>query len=145
MTERIENVPGGTHPIFITHNPARVIVRVEGQVIADSKEALTLLEANYPAVQYIPRKDVDMSLLAKSSRTTRCPYKGIANYYGIHIGGPRSNDAAWSYEEPYAAVADIKGYMAFYPDRVDSIAELEETDIGEAVAVPPARTLIAEG
>jgi uncharacterized protein (DUF427 family) len=125
MAGKIENTPGGDHPIFITHNPARVIIRLEGQVVADTKEALTLLEANYPAVQYIPRKDVD-------------PYKGIASYYGIPIGGPRSNDAAWSYEEPYPAVAEIKGYMAFYPDRVDSIDELEEAEVGVAVSVPTA-------
>lgn len=138
MTERIENSPGGDHPIFITHNPARVIVRLEGQVVADTREALTLLEANYPAVQYIPRKDVDMARLEKSRRTTHCPYKGIASYYGIPIGGPRSNDAAWSYEDPYAAVAEIKGYLAFYPDRVDSMEELEESEVGVAVSVPSA-------
>jgi uncharacterized protein (DUF427 family) len=138
MTERIENSPGGDHPIFVTHNPARVIVRLEGQVVADTREALTLLEANYPAVQYIPRKDVDMARLEKSRHTTRCPYKGIASYYGIPVGGPRSNDAAWSYEEPYEAVAKIKGYLAFYPDRVDSMEELEETDVGVAVSVPSA-------
>ena len=138
MAGKIENTPGGDHPIFITHNPARVIVRLEGQVVADTKEALTLLEANYPAVQYIPRKDVDMTRLEKSRHTTRCPYKGIASYYGIPIGGPRSNDAAWSYEEPYPAVAEIKDYMAFYPDRVDSIDELEEAEVGVAVSVPTA-------
>jgi uncharacterized protein (DUF427 family) len=136
MTEKIENAPGGDHPIFIAHNPARVIVRLEGQVVANTNEALTLLEANYPAVQYIPRKDVDMTLLEKTRNTTRCPYKGVASYYAIPIGAPRSNDAAWSYEEPYPAVAEIKGYMAFYPDRVDSIDELEETDVGVAVSVP---------
>ncbi len=74
-----------------------------------------------------------MALLEKSRRTSHCPYKGIASYYSIPTGGPRSNDAAWSYEEPYAAVAKIKDYMAFYPDRVASIEELEETDVGVAV------------
>lgn len=73
MTERIEIVPGGDHPIFITHNPARVIVRLEGQVVADTKEALTLLEANYPAVQYIPRKDVDMARLEKAATQRIAP------------------------------------------------------------------------
>ncbi len=136
MTGRLQKVPGDDHPIFITHNPSRVIVRLEGQVVADSKEALTLLEAAYPAVQYFPRKDVDMTLLDKSSHTTHCPYKGDASYYRIPLGGPRSNDAAWSYEDPYPAVADIKGYMAFYPDRVDFVGELEQTDLGVAVATP---------
>ena len=138
MSARIEQVPGKDHPIFITHNPARVIVRVEGRVVADTREALTLLEADYPAVQYIPREDVDMTQLEKSSHTTHCPYKGEASYYAIPVAGPRSNDAAWSYEEPYAAAAEIKGYLAFYPDRVDFIGELDETDRGVEVPVAPA-------
>jgi uncharacterized protein (DUF427 family) len=90
-------------------------------VIADTREALTLSEAHYPAVQYIPRKDVDMTLLAQTDRTTYCPYKGDASYFSIPVGGERSIDAVWTYETPYAAVADIKDHLAFYPDRVDAI------------------------
>ena len=138
MLEKIQQLPGKDHPIFITHNPARVIVRVEGKVVADTREALTLLEANYTAVQYIPRGDVDMAAFEKSSHTTHCPYKGDASYYGMPSGAPRLNDMAWSYEAPYAAVAEIKDFLAFYPDRVDLIEELEETDRGVEVAVPPA-------
>ncbi|HKD21149.1 MAG TPA: DUF427 domain-containing protein, partial [Rhizomicrobium sp.] len=76
---------------------------------------------SYPAVQYIPRKDVDMSLLARTDHATYCPYKGDCSYYSIGAGGPRSANAVWSYEAPYPAVAQIKDYVAFYPDRVDSI------------------------
>jgi uncharacterized protein (DUF427 family) len=114
-------IPGPDHPISIERNTNRVVVSVAGRVIADTREALTLSEAHYPAVEYIPRKDVDMTLLARSDRSTYCPYKGDASYFSIHLGGERSIDAVWTYETPYAAVAGIKDHLAFYPDRVDTI------------------------
>jgi uncharacterized protein (DUF427 family) len=114
-------IPGPDHPISIESDTSRVIVSVAGRVIVDTREALTLREAHYPAVQYIPRKDVDMTLLARSDRTTYCPYKGDAAYFSIPVGGERSIDAVWTYETPYAAVAGIKDHLAFYPDRVDTI------------------------
>ena len=114
-------LPGPDHPISIERDSSRVVVSVGGRIIADTREALTLYEAHYPAVQYIPRKDVDMSLLVRTDRSTYCPYKGDASYFSIPAGGDRSIDAAWSYEMPYAAVAGIKDHLAFYPDRVDGI------------------------
>lgn len=113
--------PGPDHPITIHANPDRIVVTVAGRVIADTRHALTLQEASYPPVQYIPRSDVDMSLLHFSPRASYCPYKGDANYFSIPVGGERSVDAVWSYERPYEAVAAIKDHLAFYPDRVDSI------------------------
>ena len=114
--------PGSDHPITLTPNPRRVVVTVAGRVIADTHHALTLQEASYPPVQYVPRSDVDMSLLHPTAHTTYCPYKGDCSYFSIPIGGEKAVDAVWSYERPYEAVAPIKGYLAFYPDRVDSIA-----------------------
>ena len=114
-------IPGPDHPISIERNTNRVVVSVAGRVIADTRGALTLSEAHYPAVEYIPRKDVDMTLLARSDRSTYCPYKGDASYFSIPLGGERSIDAVWTYETPYAAVAVIKDHLAFYPDRVDTI------------------------
>ena len=116
-------IPGPDHPISIERDTERVIVSVAGRVIADTREALTLYEAHYPAVHYIPRKDVDMTLLARTDRTTYCPYKGDAAYFSIPAGGERSINAVWSYEAPYAAVTPIKDYLAFYPERVDAIEE----------------------
>jgi uncharacterized protein (DUF427 family) len=101
-------------------NPAGKTVKVPGP-IADTREALTLREAAYPAVLYIPRKDVDMALLERTAHTTYCPYKGDCSYYSIPSGGERSANAVWTYENPYTAVEPIKGYLAFYPDRVDAI------------------------
>lgn len=116
-------VPGPDHPITIAPNPRRVIVTVAGQVVADSTDALTLQEARYPPVQYIPRKDVVMALLQPTDHHTYCPYKGAASYFSIPAGGERSVNAVWTYEEPYAAVAAIGQRLAFYPDRVDEIRE----------------------
>jgi len=120
-TPKTIKIPGPDHPITIERNPARVVVTVAGRVIADTREALTLSEAQYSAVQYIPRKDVHMTLLSRTDRATYCPYKGDASYFSIPVGGERSTDAVWTYETPYAAVADIKDHLAFYPDRVDAI------------------------
>ncbi|WP_061532940.1 DUF427 domain-containing protein [Collimonas arenae] len=116
-------VPSVDHPITITKNPARIVVSLAGKVIADTHEALTLQEASYPAVQYVPRKDVDMSLLQRTDHATYCPYKGDCTYFSIPLGGNRSVNAVWSYETPHAAVAAIKDHLAFYPDRVDAIEE----------------------
>jgi len=122
MADRAIKIPGPDHPISIEANPSRVTVRVDGRVIADTREALTLREASYPPVQYIPRRDVDMSALTRSSHTTYCPYKGDAAYYSIPVGGTRSINAVWTYETPFEATAQIKEYVAFYPDRVDEIS-----------------------
>jgi uncharacterized protein (DUF427 family) len=116
-------IPGPDHPIAIERNPARVLVTVAGRIVADTRNALTLREAHYPAVQYIPRENIDMSLFARTDHATYCPYKGDAAYFSIALGGERSTNAAWSYEAPYTAVAVIKGHLAFYPDRVDAIEE----------------------
>jgi uncharacterized protein (DUF427 family) len=116
-------LPGPDHPISISRNPARVVVSVAGRVIADTSNALTLREADYPAVQYIPRKDVDFSQLERTDHATYCPYKGDCSYYSIPAAGKKSVNAVWSYENPFPAVAQIKDRVAFYPDRVDEIAE----------------------
>jgi len=116
-------IPGPDHPITVAPNPARVVVTLAGHTIADTRAALTLREASYPAVQYIPRADVDMSLLERSTHTTYCPYKGECNYFSIPAGGERSVNAVWTYESPYDAVAGIKDHVAFYVDRVDGVEE----------------------
>ena len=115
-------IPGPDHPISIDPNPSRVVVTLGGKIIADTREALTLREASYPPVQYIPRRDVDMAALARTEHTTYCPYKGDASYYSIPAGGDRSLNAVWTYETPFEAMAQIKDYLAFYPDRVDEIS-----------------------
>jgi uncharacterized protein (DUF427 family) len=123
MTDRPIKIPGPDHPITITPNSRRVVVTLGGKVIADTRDALTLREASYPPVQYIPRRDVDMALLARTDHATYCPYKGEASYFSIPLGGERSVNAIWTYESAYPAVAAIRDHLAFYPDRVDGIVE----------------------
>ena len=121
MTARTARIPGPDHPITITKTSGRVVVKAGGKVIADTTNALSLKEASYPAVQYIPRADVDLSLLERTSHSTYCPYKGDASYFSIPAGGARAANAIWTYETPYDAGAAIKEHVAFYPDRVDAI------------------------
>lgn len=121
MTEKTIKIPSAAHPITIATTPERVVVTVAGQVVADSTGALTLREAAYPPVQYIPRGDVDMGLLRRTDHTTYCPYKGDCSYFSIVAAGERGVNAVWTYEAPYEAVAAIGDHLAFYPDRVDAI------------------------
>lgn len=121
---KIIKVPDNSHPITIERNPLRVVVTAGGTIIADTHNALTLREARYPAVLYIPQKDVDMTRLERTDHATYCPYKGDCAYYSIPSAGERGTNAVWTYEHPYEAVQAIQGHLAFYPDRVDSITEL---------------------
>jgi uncharacterized protein (DUF427 family) len=114
-------LPGPNHPITITPESRRVTVTLGGTVIADSTRALSLKEASYPAVLYIPRDDVRMDQLERTEHATFCPYKGDCVYYSIPSGGERSVDAVWTYERPFSAVVQIASHLAFYPDRVDAI------------------------
>ena len=111
-------LPGPDHPITITQNPRRVRVTAGDIVIAESSKALTLKEARYPAVQYVPREDTNMALLERTERTTHCPYKGDASYYSVKADGKTLDNAIWTYETPFPAMAEISGHLAFYPDKV---------------------------
>ena len=116
-------LPGPDHPIAIAPNPKRVRVVFNGRVVADTTQALTLKEATLRPVQYIPREDADMDLFVRSAHTTHCPYKGDAAYFSLTVDGRTVDNAVWTYEAPYPAMAEIKEHLAFYPDRVDRIEE----------------------
>jgi uncharacterized protein (DUF427 family) len=107
------------HPITVEPNPRRVRVRFNGRVIADTRGALTLREASYPPVQYIPRADIDMDLLDRTAHATHCPFKGDATYFSLKVDGRVSENAAWSYEAPHPPVAPIREHLAFYPSRAE--------------------------
>jgi len=126
-------IPGPDHPITIEHNPKRVVVSIGGTIVADSCDALILREKGYPSVQYIPRGDVDMTLLERSAHTTYCPYKGDCNYFGIPLYGKRGINAVWTYEKPYDAVAAIRNHLAFYQDRVNTLELRPETHYGRTL------------
>jgi uncharacterized protein (DUF427 family) len=111
------------HPITIGSAKGHTKVSWKGAVIANSDKALDLKEANYPVVKYVPREDTDMRLLRRTNHMTHCPYKGDASYYSIVVDGKVSENAVWTYENPLPSVASIKGYLAFYPERVDRIEQ----------------------
>ena len=111
-------IPGPDHPITIEPHEGRVVVRAGERVVADSEAALELAEAGYPVVLYVPFGDVDGHALERSDTTSFCPYKGDASYFTVRTDDDVIQDIAWSYEKPYDAVSEIRGYVAFYPDRV---------------------------
>jgi uncharacterized protein (DUF427 family) len=120
MSDRPVLQPTAEHPITVEPTGKHVTVRVNGEVVAETDDALTLQESTYPAVQYIPRSDVVQSVLSSSDTTTYCPFKGDASYYTVTTSsGDTVEDAIWTYEQPYPAVADIAGHVAFYPDKAD--------------------------
>ena len=115
MREKQIRIPGPDHPISIQHNPARVVVSVAGQVIADTRNALTLREADYSRVQYIPREDVDLSQLKRTDHATYCPYKGDCSYYSVPAGGKKSVNAVWSYEDAFLLLRRSRGILRSIP------------------------------
>ncbi len=120
---RTARIPGPDHPITISPNPKKVRISLGGTVIAETTHALTLREAAYPAVQYVPRADANMKLLTKTTHSSYCPYKGDAAYFTIKADGKTLDNAIWTYEQPYDSVKEIAGHLAFYPDKV-TIEEL---------------------
>jgi uncharacterized protein (DUF427 family) len=120
MSDRPVLQPTAEHPITVEPTGKHVTVRVNGEVVAETDNALTLQEATYPAVQYIPLSDVVQTALTSSDTTTYCPFKGDASYYSVTTdAGDTVEDAIWTYEQPYPAVADIAGHVAFYADKAD--------------------------
>jgi uncharacterized protein (DUF427 family) len=119
MTRAVK-IPDATHPITIRPTGSHVTVRVGGVTVAESDSALSLAEASYPVVQYIPIEDVDQSLLERTDSQTYCPYKGDASYYSLQTpDGETETDLIWTYEQPYEAVSEIKGHVAFYANRAE--------------------------
>ena len=119
MTRTVK-IPDATHPITIRPTGSRVTVRLGGTVVAQTDNALSLAEASYPVVQYIPLDDIDQGLLERTTTQSYCPYKGDASYYTVQTpDGLTEQDVIWTYEHPYPSVAEIAGHIAFYPDRAD--------------------------
>jgi uncharacterized protein (DUF427 family) len=112
-------IPGPDHPITIAADGVHVVAKVGGQVVADTKSALTLQESTYPPAYYVPLGDVDPKVLKASDTSTYCPYKGDASYYSVSTPDAEVKDAMWTYAQPYDAVSEIAGYVCFYGDRVE--------------------------
>lgn len=111
--------PGPDHPITISEDGARVRARRGDHILADSTDAIVLQEASYSGVRYFARDGVETGFLSKTEKTSHCPYKGQASYYSIFLDGEVLENVAWSYEEPFPAVEQIRGRLAFYTDRIE--------------------------
>ena len=143
MAEKTTTRTAAEAGITIEPNPNRVVVRIDGQVVADSTRALVMRAPGTPPLQYIPRDDVDMKQLVRTPLVTHCPYKGDAVYWSITTPERTVEDAVWSYESPREGVTEIAGLLAFYSDRVDAIEELPRTvaGAGEARSGDPSRAV----
>ncbi|HEY2051109.1 MAG TPA: DUF427 domain-containing protein [Caulobacteraceae bacterium] len=124
--------PGPDHPITLETVGRRIQARYSGHVIADSDNVIILRESDYPAVAYFPRANVDMAFMARTAHSTHCPYKGQASYYSINMDGRLSENAVWSYEDPYPAMTAIRDHLAFYPNIVQVEAVGEPRDLAAA-------------
>ncbi|HLY78396.1 MAG TPA: DUF427 domain-containing protein [Caulobacteraceae bacterium] len=112
-------IPGPDHPITVTANPSRIQVSYNDHVIVDTRRALTLKEASYKPVIYVPREDADMAFFSRTAHSTHCPYKGDASYFTLDMDGRIAENAVWTYETPYPAMETIRDYLAFYPNQVE--------------------------
>jgi uncharacterized protein (DUF427 family) len=120
MSDRPVLEPTSAHPITVEPTGQHVSVRVNGELVAETDEALTLQESTYPAVQYIPLRDVVAERLKPSDTETYCPYKGDASYYHVVTeAGATVDDVIWTYREPYPAVRQIAEHVAFYPNKAE--------------------------
>jgi uncharacterized protein (DUF427 family) len=120
MSEPVVLQPSGEHPLIITPTGQRVTVHVDGELVVDTFDALTVRESNYPEVQYVPLSDAVGRMLLHTDTSTYCPYKGYASYYSIKTAaGAVVEDAVWTYERPHPAASAIAGLLAFYPDKAD--------------------------
>jgi uncharacterized protein (DUF427 family) len=118
MNDKTVKIPGPDHPISIQKNSNHIVVKFGERVIADTTRALTLREASYAPTLYIPEADIDFKTLVVTTHYSHCPYKGDCTYHSIKADGKTAENAVWSYQTPYDAVAEIKGHYAFYPDKV---------------------------
>ena len=126
--------PGPDHPITLDPCRSRVRASFGHHVIADTDDALILREASYPPVYYFPKDHIEMGFFGRTDHSTQCPYKGDATYWTLTMDGDVAENAAWSYEDPFPAVAPIKGRLAFYPTKVE-IYEPDDAGLDDPDAV----------
>jgi uncharacterized protein (DUF427 family) len=117
----MEKAPGyrarPEHQIRETLLGHKVTVSVAGDTVAESNAVLRVDEDGHRARYYFPRDDVRFEVLDRSATTTRCPFKGVASYFDINVGGKTLKDAIWSYEDPYEEHRGLAGRLAFYEEK----------------------------
>ena len=114
------------HKVIEKRLEQRVKVEIGGQVVADSRNVIELDEDGYPPRFYFPRADVHMELLERTATTTKCPFKGTARYFSVHVDGRTLNDAVWTYEEPFDEHVELQDRIAFWEERIPEIERMME-------------------
>ena len=110
--------------ITIHKAPGKWCVRSGGAVLGESTNALELTEGDLPSVIYFPRADIAMAFLDATDKITHCPHKGDATHFSIVNKSSVTENAAWSYEDPIPAMAELKGYVAFYPSDTVKVEQI---------------------
>ena len=108
-----------SHTLRIDRHVRPVVIRFNGKVVAETRKAISLQEADYNPVAYIPIQDVKGEYLTPSDHVTNCPYKGDAQYWNVEVDGRIAKNAVWRYALPYDEVAELRNYVSFYPGKVD--------------------------
>jgi uncharacterized protein (DUF427 family) len=108
---RVDAIPSSRH----------IQALVAGQVVADSHRPVLVFETGLATRYYLPIEDINQDVLIPSERTTRCPYKGMANYYSVKISDKLYEDIIWTYRDPLPAVQEIKDLLCFYSERIDAL------------------------
>ena len=125
MSAQANPAPGfQKHPDYsiTTARPQRGYrVEFNGEVIAETGSPLLLQESRHRPVYYVAKDEVRMDLLEATDHQTFCPFKGNASYWTIKVGERELENAVWAYDDPYDELPEIKGFVAFYENRVDGI------------------------
>ena len=115
-----ESVWDYPHPPRLEAVTQHVRVIFNDVVMADTNQALRILETSHPPVYYLPPEDVRMEYLKQNQHQSFCEFKGMAGYYDLEIEGQRVANAAWFYPNPVPQYAGLRDYLAFYPSKMDA-------------------------
>ncbi len=109
------------HTVEEKHVDQELRVQVNGDVVADSREVIEVIEDGHPDRYYFPRADVEMDKLEATERTTECPYKGKGRYFNVKAGDTELDEAAWSYDDTYEEHRDLENRIAFHEKEMDAV------------------------
>jgi len=146
MSLMIGSGPHGTQPggefnfelprrrgaLYFEDSLRRIRATLAGETVVDSRNTKLLHEHGHVPVYYFPEADVRMDLLERSDHATRCPYKGDASHWSIHVGDRVAENAVWSYPDPLDEAPPLAGYFAIYWNAIDEWLEEDEPAVVHA-------------
>jgi len=123
-------IEGPRHRLLLHPFPRRVRARFAGEVVLDSTRGALLHESNILPRLYVPIEDVRADLLERTDHATHCPFKGDASYWSVRVGDRVAENAVWTYEDPIAEAAWLRGLVSVYPERMDTWLDEDEEVTG---------------